>query len=457
MNKTGRVMLVDDEPAMRKSMTQWLELAGYEVEAISEPAEALVALGPSFPGILVSDVKMPGMDGMELQRRVQGIDPDLPVVLVTGHGDVSMAVEAMRNNVYDFIEKPFEPDKLLDIVRRACEKRRLVLENRALQEKLAGPPDIDQRIIGNSPSIRHLRQEIQEVADTDASVLILGETGTGKEVTAQCLHDFGGRARGNFVAVNCAAIPETIFESELFGHEAGAFTGAVKRRIGKIEHASGGTLFLDEISSMPLHLQAKLLRALQEREIERLGSNNPINVDVRVIAASNIDLKTAVDAGEFRADLYFRLNVIELTVPALRQRNGDIGLLFEYFAALAGETHSRDTPSITVDGLAALSLHAWPGNVRELKNIAERFVLSSLPMATRIPSILGQAEQVQNNDGESTSLAEQANNFERLILERTLRRHDGNIQAVMEELDLPRRTLNQKMLNHGLERRDFLS
>jgi len=458
MSEHGQVMLVDDEPAMRASMAQWLELAGYEVEAVSAPEQVLAALDPAYPGILISDVKMPRMDGMELLARIAGIDSDLPVVLVTGHGDIAMAVEAMRRGAYDFLEKPFEPDRLLEIVRRASEKRRLVLENRALRRKLAGPPGVAQRILGNAAPVRRLREEIEQIAGTDASVLVLGETGTGKEVVARCLHDFGARARGHFVAVNCAAIPETIFESELFGHEAGAFTGAAKRRVGKLEHASGGTLFLDEISSMPL-LQVKLLRALQEREIERIGSNETIAVDVRVIAASNVDLKAAVEAGDFRADLYFRLNVVELTVPPLRRRDGDVAMLFEYFVAQAGETHGRDVPPVTPEGLAALAAHDWPGNVRELKNMAERFVLSSLPLGARIQSMLGQVQGTlpEGDGGETDSLAERALRFERQVLDSTLRRHEGNIQAVMAELDLPRRTLNQKMLNHGLERKDYVT
>lgn len=451
----GRVILVDDEEAMRTATAQWLELAGYEVRAVHDAPTALSHLNSDFDGVLVSDVKMPRMDGMALQRAVATIDAELPVVLVTGHGDVAMAVEAMRNGAYDFIEKPFEPDRLLDIVRRACDKRRLVLENRALRRRLSTASDIERRLIGTSPAMRRLRREVADIADTPASVLILGETGTGKEVVARCLHDLSARAKANFVAVNCAAVPENVFESELFGHEAGAFTGALKRRIGRIEHANGGTLFLDEICSMPLQMQAKVLRALQEREIVRLGANDPVPVDIRLVSASNVDLKRAVDAGEFRSDLYFRLNVMEIQLPPLADRDGDLPLLFEYFTALAGEVYGREAPPLTPDGVAALSAYTWPGNVRELKNIAERYVLSSVPLAERLHTILGLGGEVSSTSS-ATALATLTHEFERQILERSLRQHGGNMQAVMDELGLPRRTLNQKMAKHGLERRDFL-
>jgi len=455
MTPTGQVLIVDDEEAMRTATAQWLDLDGYAVTAMADARVALERLTPAFDGVVISDVKMPRMDGMAFQQAIGAIDSDIPVVLVTGHGDVSMAVEAMRNGAYDFIEKPYSPERLLDIVRRACDKRRLVLENRALRRRLDEASDIERRLLGHSAPIRRLRQDVADIADTPASVLIQGETGTGKEVVARCLHELSSRAKGNFVAVNCAAIPENVFESELFGHEAGAFTGAQKRRIGKIEHASGGTLFLDEIASMPLLMQVKVLRALQEREIVRIGANDPVPVDIRLVSASNVDLSEAVANGAFRNDLYYRLNVVELRLPRLAERNGDLPLLFEFFTAEAGRLYQRPVPPLSAEGLAALSAHAWPGNVRELKNIAERYVLSSIPLPERLRAILGQDAEPAG-DGTGTSLADLANAFERRVLEGSLRRHGGNIQAVMDELGLPRRTLNQKMSNHGLERRDFV-
>ncbi|CCQ73178.1 sigma-54 dependent transcriptional regulator [Magnetospira sp. QH-2] len=447
---TANVVLIDDDESMRAATAQWLELAGYHVIEFPGGDLALGHLEPDFGGVVVSDVKMPRMDGMELLERIHQRDPDLPVVLVTAHGDVPMAVEAIRKGAYDFIEKPFEPDRLLDVIQRACEKRRLVLENRFLRQKLADRADIERRLLGDSPVIQRLRQEIMEVADTDASVMIQGETGTGKEVVARCLHEFGRRQHGRFVAVNCAAVPESIFESELFGHESGAFTGATKRRIGKFEHAHGGTLFLDEISSMPLALQVKVLRSLQEREIVRLGSNEPRAIDIRLVSASNRDLQAACQDSTFREDLYYRLNVIEVRIPPLRDRGGDITLLFDYFAGRAAEAHDREAPPLPEESVAMLMGHGWPGNVRELRNLAERYVLSSLPVVQRVPSIL----RVEGL-GAATSLVDLTRQFERRILEAALRHHRGNMADVMDALDLPRRTLNEKMQRLGLERKDY--
>lgn len=460
MNETtGQVILVDDEPAMRAATAQWLELDGYQVTCFDSAEQALRSLERTFDGVVISDVKMPRMDGLSFQQHVAALDAAIPVVLVTGHGDVTMAVEAMRNGAYDFIEKPFAPERLLDIVRRACDKRHLVLENRALRQQLAAGTGLERSLIGNAPAIRRLRQEITDIADTPASVLIEGATGTGKEVVARALHDLSRRRNANFVAVNCAAIPENVFESELFGHEAGAFTGAQKRRIGKLEHASGGTLFLDEVASMPMQMQVKVLRALQEREIVRLGANDPVAVDIRIVAASNENLIDAVQDGRFRSDLYYRLNVVSLRLPRLCERDGDLPLLFDFFAQEAGRIYERPVPALSPACIAALGAHAWPGNVRELKNIAERYVLSSLPPHERLPHMLGRLPGSSGMfDGTSgRSLAELTHDFERRILEASLRKHQGNIQAVMDELGLPRRTLNQKMANHGLERRHFVS
>lgn len=456
-HEARQVILIDDEPAMRAATAQWLELDGYAVQVFDSAERALAALDAGFDGVIISDVKMPRMDGLAFQQRVAALDTSLPVVLVTGHGDVAMAVEAMRNGAYDFIEKPFEPERLLEIVRRACDTRHLVLDNRALRRQLEAGSELERRLIGNAPAIRRLRQEIADIADTPASVLIEGATGTGKEVVARALHDLSRRARANFVAVNCAAIPENVFESELFGHEAGAFTGAQKRRIGKLEHASGGTLFLDEVVSMPMQMQVKVLRALQEREIVRLGANDPVAIDIRIIAASNESLIDAVQDGRFRADLYYRLNVVSMRLPSLDARDGDLPLLFDFFANEAARIYERPAPALTPVCIAALSAHAWPGNVRELKNVAERYVLSSLPPAERLTHMLGGTPDAVSSDPltQGRTLAELSNDFERRILESCLRKHQGNIQAVMDELGLPRRTLNQKMANHGLERRDF--
>jgi len=440
----GHVLFVDDEASMREAVTQWLELAGFELTVQDNATSALGKLSADFPGVLVTDLKMEGIDGLELLRRSQEVDPELPVVVITGHGDVETAVQAMRLGAYDFIEKPFAPERLLEIVRHAGEKRRLVIENRRLR-RAVNEQTLNSRIIGTSKVAENLRAAVAELAGTDVSVVLYGETGVGKDLVARCLHDFGRRHDGNYVAVNCAAIPDTMVESEFFGHEAGAFTSAVKTRAGKLEHASGGTLFLDEIDSMPLATQGKLLRVLQERAVERLGSNRSITVDLRAVAASKIDLRKASNEGRFRPDLYYRLSVVELAVPPLRERKEDIPLLFEYFAGLAAEAHGREVRPVSASTVSTLMAQDWPGNVRELRNAAERYALGLGGVTLRLTA-----------EDAKLSLAAQVEAFERTVIERALTESGGKINAVMEQLDIPRRTLSEKMTRLGLDRERFL-
>lgn len=428
------VLFVEDDTLVRKGAKQALELAGLSVIACATAEEALPYLTPEFRGIVMSDVKLPGIDGLELLRIAVAQDASLPVILVTGHGDVSMAVGAMREGAYDFIEKPFSADLLVEVGYRALDKRRLVLENIDLRRQLENREGIEARIIGRSSAIAKVRQVVLSLAPKAADIMILGETGTGKELIARCLHDFSERRNGHFVAINCGALPESVFESELFGHEEGAFTGASRQRIGKIEYASGGTLFLDEIESMPLSLQVKLLRVLQERQVERLGSNQLIPIDLRVIAATKDDLLLLSEQKKFRADLYYRLNVASLTLPALRERREDIPLLFEYFVLQGALRYGQSAPLIGIDLLHALMAERWAGNVRELRNIADRFVLGLLDQ-TLMPS----------GGGRAGSLAEQVDAFEKAIIEDGLRRLDGNVVAAAESLQLPRKTLYDKL------------
>ncbi|WP_370278666.1 sigma-54-dependent transcriptional regulator [Pontibacterium sp.] len=449
----GTVMLIDDEAMIRQSTEQWLKIAGFEVLSFDNAEAGLVALDEQFPGIIVSDVKMPGMDGLALMAEAQQRIPELPVILITGHGDVDMAIKAMREGAYDFIEKPFVPERLVETIHRACEKRRLMLENLRLQQDLSSQTGLDAKIIGTSPAIQRLKRELLKCAELDTNVIIYGETGTGKELVAQCLHEFSARNGNNFVPLNCGAIPEALIESELFGHEAGAFTSADKQRVGKFEYANGGTLFLDEIEIMPVNLQVKLLRALQEGVIERLGSNKPIAVDLRVVAASKVDLKTDE---AFRQDLYYRLNVTQLHIPPLREREEDIVLLFEHYARHAAAQHERELRRATAQDIQNLEQYNWPGNVRELRNVAIRYALDgSLPVA----DILYPPEPMLAIEAEESTLplAAQVANFESKVISASLSRHQGNIKAVLEELDLPRRTLNQKMAKYGLNRADFLT
>ena len=436
------VIVVDDEASIRTAVQQWLSLSGFNVRLFASAQDCLAQLPAHFPGVIISDVRMPGMDGMQLLERLQADDPDLPVILLTGHGDVPMAVEAMRNGAYDFLEKPFSPQSLLGSLRRALEKRQLVLENRRLHEQADLKSRLESSLLGMSQGLVQLRRQVLELAGLPVNVLIRGETGSGKERVARCLHDYGPRAGKPFVALNCAAIPEALFEAELFGHESGAFTGAQGKRVGKLEYANGGTVFLDEIESMPLAQQAKLLRVIQEQKLERLGANRSIAVDLRIIAATKPDLLEEARAGRFREDLAYRLNVAELHLSPLRERREDIPLLFEHFARGAAERVGRTAPPLDGPQLARLLGHDWPGNVRELANAAERHALGLDP--PKVEEVAGQ------------SLAAQMEAFEAQCLRAALRQHHGEIKAVMEMLQIPRRTLNEKMQRHGLVREDYL-
>jgi two-component system, NtrC family, C4-dicarboxylate transport response regulator DctD len=437
------VMVVDDESSIRSAVEQWLSLSGFEVQLFSRAEECLAALPAHFAGVILSDVRMPGMGGLALLAEVQKRDADLPVILLTGHGDVPMAVEAMRDGAYDFLEKPFSPESLLGSLRRALDKRGLILENRALHTQADNRARLDTTLLGVSRGLQTLRRQVLDLAALPVNVLIRGETGSGKELVARCLHDFGPRAGKPFVALNCAAIPEQLFEAELFGHESGAFTGASGKRIGKLEYADGGTLFLDEIESMPLAQQVKLLRVLQEQKLERLGSNQSIRVDLRIVAATKPDLLDEARAGRFREDLAYRLNVAELRLPPLRERREDIPLLFDTFARQAAERLGRTFAPLSGAQLSHLLSHDWPGNVRELANVAERQVLG---LDEPVPVI---------EPGQS--LAAQQEAFEAQCLRAALTRHKGDVKAVLEELQLPRRTFNEKMQRHGLSREMFLA
>jgi len=439
------VILVDDDKPLRRATRQTLELAGYTVEDFGSASEALSAITSSFEGVIVTDVRMPQIDGLQLFARIREIDADLPVILITGHGDIPMAVQAIQDGAYDFIAKPFSTDRLVHSVLRAGERRKLLLENRSLRQ-LAEDVQTDMPLIGQTPAIEHLRRTIRDIADTDVDVLIAGETGSGKEVVAQLLHDWGKRRKGNFVALNCGALPETVIESELFGHEAGAFTGAQKKRVGRIEHASGGTLFLDEIESMPAATQVKLLRVLEMREITPLGTNEIRPVDLRVVAAAKIDLGDAEQRGDFREDLYYRLNVVTLTIPPLRERREDIPLLFSHFLARAARRFNRDIPDLDATTYRYLMEHNWPGNVRELVHFAERFALG-----VKTPS----PPSVRQDDHES--LPKRLERFEASLIRETLAANNGNVQDTLEALGIPRKTFYDKMQRHGINRADYKS
>lgn len=423
MSKKGLVLFIDDEQHIRMAGKRTLELAGYKVQCFEACEAALPLVSLEWPGVIVCDIKMPHMDGLTFMKRVIDIDRDLPVILVTGHGDIAMAVNAMRDGAYDFIEKPFPAGVLADVVKRALEKRNLTLENRTLQRELAIQSGPGPRILGNTLPVQRQRRTIAQIADVDADVLLLGETGSGKELVARYLHECSHRRKRNFVAVNCGAIPETLIEGELFGFEAGAFTAAQQRRIGKFEYADGGTLFLDEIESMPPALQVKLLRVLEQRNLERLGSNKIIPLNLRVVAASKVELRAESASGEFREDLYYRLNVVTITIPPLRERQDDIPLLFQHFVLSASGRYEPEVPALTGNSVRSLMTYAWPGNVRELRNVAERYVLLGESCGFDLDELIN--DSISNGN---MTLPEQLQCFERNAIEHELVRHQGNIK-----------------------------
>ncbi|WP_439860607.1 sigma-54-dependent transcriptional regulator [Pseudomonas sp. MBLB4136] len=441
-----QVLLIDDDPHLRQALSQTLDLAGLKVASLADAQGAAARIERDWPGVVVSDIRMPGIDGLQLLEQLHQQDPELPVLLITGHGDVPLAVQAMRAGAYDFLEKPFPSEHLLDSVRRALALRRLVLDNRSLRLALSDRNELSARLVGQSAAMLRLREQIGALAGIAADVLILGETGAGKEVVARALHDLSSRRGGPFVAINAGALAESVVESELFGHEPGAFTGAQKRRIGKFEFANGGTLFLDEIESMSLEVQVKLLRLLQERVVERLGGNQLIPLDIRVIAATKEDLRQAADQGRFRADLYYRLNVAPLRIPPLRERGDDILLLFQHFADAAGSRHGLPLRELQSAQCAQLLRHPWPGNVRELQNVAERFALGlDLDLGLQLES------QARSDDATpSGSLSEQVEAFERALIAAELSRPHNSLRSLAEALGVPRKTLHDKLRKHGL-------
>ncbi|MEZ8823332.1 sigma-54 dependent transcriptional regulator [Vibrio sp. 10N.261.55.A7] len=443
------VFFIDDEIDIRIAIEQSFELEDISASFFASAEEALLAIkSAGSPKVIISDICLPGISGENLLSTILKQTPDIPVILITGHGDISMAVSAMQAGAYDFIEKPFSTARLIETVNRAIDKRNLTIENEELKRSLKASQILGPRIIGDTPSIKNLRDTISHVADTQADILLFGETGTGKELVARSLHEQSGRREENFVAINCGAVPENLIESELYGHEKGAFTGADSHRIGKLEHAHNGTLFLDEIESMPMQAQIKLLRVLQERQFERVGSNTLHSLNIRVIAATKVDLKKAAKLGSFREDLYYRLNVVTLDLPPLRERKEDIPSLFHHFLLVAAARFGKAATALPNAELGKIINHDWPGNVRELRNTAERFVL------------LGQLGLLNENDiqtSDASSLSQQVSEFERSVIEQTLIQTNGSIKETMAQLELPRKTLYDKMQRYQLTKEEYKS
>jgi len=449
----AKILLVDDEKSIRKTMREILEYENYTIDEAEDGQQAIDKINEEAYDIVLLDIKMPKKDGMEVLDFILKNDPDLPVVMISGHASVETAVEAVRKGAYDFIQKPPDLNRLLITIRNAMDKSDLVTETKVLKRKVSKT----REIVGDSPSVSKIKETIERVAPTDARVLITGENGTGKELVARWVHEKSNRSNGQLVEVNCAAIPSELIESELFGHEKGAFTSAIKQRIGKFEQATGGTLFLDEIGDMSLSAQAKVLRALQENKITRVGGDKEITVDVRVVAATNKDLTKEIEEGNFRMDLYHRLGVILIHVPSLNERKEDIPLLAERFVKEICEDYGVPKKTITPKAIAALQDVNWTGNIRELHNIIERLVILSEGKITEdevhafVPNT--SVSQTPSEIFESYSKFQDfKDHMEKMFIEHKLAKNTWNVSKTAEEIDIQRSHLYNKIEKYDLKR-----
>ncbi|MGV1835851.1 sigma-54-dependent transcriptional regulator [Rhizobium rhizogenes] len=439
------VLLIEDDAALRRSLAQWLSLNELSVIEAADGNEALKVLRSDTIDVVISDVRMPGISGLELLAVIRKAWPELPVIILSGHGDVPMAVAAIQAGAFNFLTKPYVPEQLIGTLQNALEQARLRRRVVSLEQSNAIQARLERQLLGADQATTRLKSTIVQLAPYHVDVLIKGETGSGKEVVARLLHECSPRQAGPFVAINCAALPLDIVESELFGHETGAFTGASGIRIGKFEFAKGGTIFLDEIESMPLSIQAKLLRALQERTVTRLGSNRDIPIDVRILSATKEDLRDLASRGLFREDLYYRLAAADIAIPPLRDRGHDALLLFEHFMLSMAERLERKALPLTDEETRFLLAYAWPGNVRELKHLAER---RALGLDWRPDT-----DQQDDLTVENSSLADLVDQFELNLIEQALRNADGRTSLAAERLQLPHRTLNEKLKRLSMKNR----
>ncbi|MBC7155684.1 MAG: sigma-54-dependent Fis family transcriptional regulator [Rhodobacteraceae bacterium] len=443
MARELKVAIIDDEQDMRQSISQWLALSGFDTETYASAEEALKIIGADFPGVVVTDIKMPGMDGMALLKRLMGLDSGLPVIMITGHGDVPMAVEAMRLGAFDFLEKPFNPERMTELAKRAGQMRRLTLDNRALRRELSDGSVLIKKLIGTSPDMERLREDILDLGQADGHVLIDGETGTGKTLTAHALHAVGPRAGKRFVSVSCAALSEDALAARLFG-PMGEGAG-----LPLIEEARGGTLCLEDIEALSPPLQARLLTLINDQ------GTPP---ETRIVAICNDHEQDRTIEDVLRPDLYYRLAALKITLPPLRARGEDILTLFTRLSEQFAEEYGCDAPEVSAQEAAQLLQAPWPGNVRQLINIAERAVLQNRRGSGSISSLLMADTETAGPamTTEGKPLKDYVEAFEKMLIDNTMRRHRGSIAAVMDELCLPRRTLNEKMAKYGLSRSDYL-
>jgi len=434
------VLIVDDEEGIRETLSGIFQDEGYNVITAGSGEEALKILKEQSPDLVLLDVWLSGIDGIETLQEIKKTNPELPVVIISGHGNIELAVKATRVGAYDFLEKPLSLERVLLVARRALEKRTLEMENRALKEDLTRK----LRFIGNSLKMQQLREQIDMAAKSNSRVVIIGESGSGKELVAHILHENSPRAKKPFIEMNCAAIPQELIESELFGHEKGSFTGAFERKQGKFELADEGTLFLDEIGDMSLTTQSKVLRIIETQEFQRVGGSKNIKVDVRIIAATNKDLREEVKKGNFREDLLFRLNVIPIIVPPLRERKEDIPELVDYFLEYFAAEYGQKPKKITPDGLGMLQAYDWPGNIRELKNVIERFVIMNPSNIITAKNILI-GESTRSDYFAFNTLKEARDAFEKDFIAKKLEENNWNISKTSEILDIERSNLHRKI------------
>lgn len=444
MSKAMKIAIIDDEKDMRQSISQWLALSGFDTETYSCAEDALKGLGPDYPGIVVSDVRMPGMDGMQLLRKLKSIDSTLPVIMITGHGDVPMAVEAMRVGAFDFLEKPFNPDRMTDLAKKATQARRLALDSRALRRELSDRDALMRKLIGGSPAMERLREDILDLGQAEGHILIEGETGTGKTLVAHALHAVSARASRRFVLLSCSAYDDEALGRRLFGPPQ------QEEPMPAIEEARGGTLVLEDVEALSPAMQARLLTAINDQ-----GSP----AETRIIAICNLQDEGKTCESVLRPDLFYRLAALRITVPPLRQRGEDILTLFTRLSEQFAEEYGCDAPEVSAQEAAQLLQAPWPGNVRQLINVAERAVLQNRRGTGTIASLLMADTDDSSRPAMTTEgkpLKEFVEAFERMLIDNTMRRHKGSIVAVMEELCLPRRTLNEKMAKYNLSRSDYL-
>ena len=445
MSKAMKIAIVDDEQDMRQSISQWLALSGFDTETFASAEDALRGLSNDFPGIVVSDIKMPGMDGMQFLRKLKGVDSSLPVIMITGHGDVPMAVEAMRLGAFDFLEKPFNPDRMTELAKKATQARRLTLDNRALRRELSDGSAIIKKLIGQSPPMERLKEDILDLGQADGHVLVEGETGTGKTLVAHALHAVGARASKKFVILSCSAFDEETLSRRIFG------PAQDDEPIPAMEEARGGTLVLEDIEVLTGPLRSRLLTAINDQ-------GTP--AETRIVAICNLQEQDKTCESVLRPDLFYRLAALRITVPPLRQRGEDILSLFTRLSEQFAEEYGCDAPEVSAQEAAQLLQAPWPGNVRQLINVAERAVLQNRRGTGTIASLLMADTEEDIKPAMTTEgkpLKEFVEAFERMLIDNTMRRHKGSIFAVMEELCLPRRTLNEKMAKYSLQRSDYLS